>query len=325
MNKIALLAPAAGVVSALFAMGVLTGRPAGIIFSFWSSLPLYVIGLMSGLGMTLVAGAVAAAIVGATQAMLFGQGLLGAGVFAIDTLLPAAVVAHLALRSRHGTDQRMVWYPGGSILSWLAVVFAGAFLALTVWAFLINHETVFETMRRSMETILETVLPTQDPVERAEAVRLVAASIPAMAGVSWLFVIVVNGILAQKALARLGWNLRPLGPLAVFQVPRWLVAPLTGAVVLALIGDQDLLYMGVNLGIVLAVPFFVQGLAVVHMYARMAPRPRVMLAIFYGCNIALGLPYAGLPSAVMLVGLGLVEQWAGLRSRMTGSNDWELE
>jgi hypothetical protein len=72
--------------------------------------------------------------------------------------------------------------------------------------------------------------------------------------------------------------------------------------------------MAHNLVLILAAPYFFLGLAVVHSLARLAPSKVFVLTTFY---VALGVFFAFAGAAV--VGLGVIEQWAGVRRRFVGA------
>lgn len=321
MIKDALIAAAGGVVCAFFALGFMTLRPMGVFFSFWAPLTLYGVGLTYGLGGIAIAITSALAAMAVLHLVAFEQGIIGLTVFALDAVVPAGVVTGLALRNRAAAGGETVWYPGGHILSWLTAGFGLAFLA---WGLLVADQGVQATVQGSLERAFSAFWPDQAPADWPLKPGPLAETLPAAVGLVWLLGIIVNGLLAQGMAMKLGRNLRPLGPLAVLGLPHWPVALLVGALALALIGDGDLRYMGANLSVVLAVPFVVQGLAVVHMFARKTSHPAALLTAFYGGNLLLGWQYLYLPAFVVLALLGLIEQGAGLRKRFTVPHDWEF-
>ena len=86
------------------------------------------------------------------------------------------------------------------------------------------------------------------------------------------------------------------------------IGDVTGAV--ADIADQTNL-LALNAAIVLLVPFFFAGLAVVHAFAGGRQARTLLLMVFYFFLLVSGWPIA------MVVGLGVIEQWAGLRRRFS--------
>jgi hypothetical protein len=322
MIKDALIAAAGGVVCAFFALGLATLRPMGVFFSFWAPLTLYGAGLAFGLGGVVIACAAAAVTMGLLHFLVFEQGIVGLTVFALNDLLPAGAVTGLALRNRLEAQGGVTWYPGGHILSWMAAGFAAAFLA---WGLMVIDQGVEATILSGLERAFSAFWPEMDPADWPLKAGPLAETLPALLGLVWLAGIMVNGLTAQGMAARLNRNLRSVGPLAVLSLPHWSAALLIAGLALALIGEGDLRYMGANLSVVLAVPFVVQGLAVVHMFARKTSHPAALLTAFYGGNLVLGCQYSYLPAFVALALLGLIEQGAGLRKRFTAPHDWEFE
>jgi uncharacterized protein YybS (DUF2232 family) len=99
-------------------------------------------------------------------------------------------------------------------------------------------------------------------------------------------------------------------------LPGWtplvLALTLAGAVLL----DGQARYLAINLSIVLVVPFLFAGLAVVHAFAAGRSSRATILVVFY----ILVTVVAWLVLAV--IGLGIIDQWAGLRRRFgAGSSD----
>ena len=71
--------------------------------------------------------------------------------------------------------------------------------------------------------------------------------------------------------------------------------------------------IGRTLALIFAVPFFLQGLAVLHSFAGRTKSPGMMLAVVYVVLFIFG----GLVALVTL--LGLVEDWVRLRRRFAGT------
>jgi hypothetical protein len=109
-------------------------------------------------------------------------------------------------------------------------------------------------------------------------------------------------------LARFGANWRPSPDLAALGLPIWIPVLLAGASGATLLGGTAR-FIGVNVLIVLAVPFCLAGLAVLHTVARRFPRPAVTLTVFYLLAGFLGWPL------LLIALLGLLDSPLGLRRR----------
>ena len=119
-------------------------------------------------------------------------------------------------------------------------------------------------------------------------------------------------------LARFGRNLRPTPELADIELPQLLTLALGIAGAAALIGPDGVGFLGRNLFLILLVPFFFLGLGVVHAVARkFSPQRPFILVAAYAAMLVLGWPVA------LVAGLGLFDQWLGLRRRLATVNPAE--
>jgi hypothetical protein len=132
---------------------------------------------------------------------------------------------------------------------------------------------------------------------------------PGLMAASWLVMVALNAVLAQLLAVRLGVNRRPTPDLSELELPGWLWPAIGVAALLAVLGAGGLGFLGRSLLIVLAVPYVFLGLAVVHAFARRVSHRRLALTLFYGAIMLLGWPL------VMVLVLGLVEDWAHVRQR----------
>ena len=82
---------------------------------------------------------------------------------------------------------------------------------------------------------------------------------------------------------------------------------IVAAASVALLGQEELEFFGQNITLILAVPFFFLGLAVVHKLACHFAFPRMLLTAFYMALILSGW------IAMVVVAAGIAEQWFGLR------------
>jgi len=110
----------------------------------------------------------------------------------------------------------------------------------------------------------------------------------------------------------MGRNLRPSPAYAETTLPQWVSWPLVAAAALSLVGSGDIQFLGRNLAMVLAVPFFFVGLAVVHALARRVAYKGLILISFYVVLVLSGW------AMVAVAGIGIAEQWFGVRNRFAG-------
>ncbi len=318
MSKDMLIALGGGGLSAAAFMAFLAGSPGPLtlVFVYLAPLPLLLVGL--GLG------AKAGTVAGVTGFMVAGLagGAMTAGPYGLLHALPAALVVRQALLQRPaGPAGGVQWYPVGSILSWLTVLGAAIFLV----AVLVSHAAGEAGIEGAVSTFLDRLLEVVAPslfgeTERANWVARLTPWFPGSMVVSWLVMTAVNGVLAQALLVRMGRGLRPKTPLADLKLPEWMSSLLVVSAAVALLGPGELEYIGGNLVIILAAPFFFLGLAVIHALARRAVPMAMLLAVFY--FVFYGLLLITDWTAIMVAAIGLIEQWGGgLRRRFAGPDE----
>lgn len=335
----AFIAIAAGCVSALLSLAFISGSAVSVFFLVYLvPLPILIVGLGLGPQAALVAA-------GAGTALSFSIGLWGAAMYAALHGLPAWLVAYLATTktdpelARDGRDVEeelpgteadapllperprsyntpgakqtephpdLGWYPAGSILVWLAVL-AGIYMAATS---VISEAGLEKAVSDYLTGLFDMIAPDQDATVRAEAIDMLGKYFPGLVAAFWVLMLGANTTAAQGLLAKGKKNLRPSPRLRELTLPEWPSWALVGSAALALIGTGEIGYLGRNLFIVFAVPYFFLGLSVVHVLASSLRFPAMLLALVYLVTLATGW------FALVIGGIGILEQWVGLRRRI---------
>lgn len=342
MSTAVLFAVAAGLCSALpLLLGVFA--PGGMLLVILTPLPLFLAGLAQGVGGAIIAGVTASAIIGVLG------GLVMAAMTAIILAAPVAVLVRQALLSRalgagaaggttsggpvgdaagsgpsgvsgggSATGTARDWYPAGLLVTWLTVI-GLAWLAV---AFVVQGTSggIEAGVREDLLHSLQMLLPEAQPDDLAQVAEAVAPFAVGSGMLGWLLLLAVNGVLAQGLLTRFGRNLRPAPDIATLTLPTWLAPALGLAVAAALLGSQDLAYIGRNVALVLVLPFFFAGLGTIHALTRGLKGRAAILVTLY-----IVLIFFSVWPAVLVAGLGLVEPWLGLRRRFTSAPGQEEE
>ncbi len=321
MNKGTRLALLYGLASALPLL-IAFSEPRGVLFMLLASLPLFLSGLSMGLAAVTLSAVTACLTLSLMIAVAATQitgslavGLAdGVGMF-IDTAitlgLPAIVLVRQAMLNRTTDDGSLEWYPAGLLVMWLTG--AGLLLLTFSMASLLwfgtgaSLEAIFTGQ---LADALRLVLPDVEEARLQEAAAA-TAQIGLGAGLdSWLMVIAANGILAQGVLGRFGRNLRPAPDITQLDLPTWLGLALAATASVALLAPGDIGFFARSLVMVLLLPYFFAGLAVVHAACRNRGARTVMLTIFYLILVLFAWP------AALVTGLGLLDQMIGLRRRL---------
>ena len=301
MGRLGVLGAGAGsgAAAAALYLVVLTGSPGAMILAYLSQLPLFAAGLWLGTPAAVAAGLTAIAVLfaagGTTAAALY------AGLYAV----PIMLLVRQALLARRTADGALEWYPPGLLAVWLTalglLVLAGAVL------FFGGPAGLQALMRESLAPALGRLI--DEPKASEPLVDVIALVAPGAIAASWMIMTASNAILAQGLLARFGAAWRPSPDLAALGLPMWFSGLLAIAAGLAMVAGGPR-FVGVNLLIVLSVPFCLAGLAVVHTAVRRWPRPQVPLVAFYVLASLFGWPL------LVVTALGVLDAPLGLRRRL---------
>jgi hypothetical protein len=278
---------------------VLTGSTGSMILVYLAQLPLFAAGLWLGTGASASAGLIAALLLASAG------NLLAAALFAALNVVPVVLLVRQSLLARTGPGDAVEWYPPGLLTAWLTGF--GLAAAVVMIVFLGGPQDMRAELRAVLAPALDRQLGEITP-ELDELLAFVAFVLPGVVATSWMVMTVSNGSLAQGLLARFGVSWRPSPDLAALGLPIWIPVVLAFASGAMLLGGTAR-FIGVNVLIVLAVPFCLAGLAVLHTVARRFPRPAVTLTVFYLLAGILGWPL------LLIALLGLLDSPLGLRRR----------
>lgn len=289
-------AVAAGLLSAVLVLAVLSGSGVGLVSSYAAALPLMAVGLSLGLMAALVAG-----ISG-----VVGVGLATGGAVVPYTLLisvPAVALVRQALLWRSRADGVVEWCPPGRLLGWL---FGVACLGIALVAMISAGEpegfpgVVAEQVRLALDSLGDAVTPR----EREQLTALWVPYLPAMVGSIWVLMMVLNGVLAQGAVARLGRNLRPSPAYTALSLPDWLGWAVVAGAVVAMLADGSLGYAARNAAVLLLTAYVFPGLAWIHGSLRAKPGGGTWLVMFYGVFVV-----AFVWAVIVVAAIGLIRHW----------------
>jgi len=295
----------AGVVSAgLFGVAFTRAETMLVFLAYLSAVPLF----MAGLGSGIVSGALAALI--GIAGLVTLRPLDFSLFYAIVMGLPAAGLIVIALYKPVNAETTaegnmltaITLYPCVIFLAVVAAVSGtpGGLLGLTTDAMI----TAGSAYKDALDTDTYAWFLT--------TIKGVAKMLPGALGLCWMFIMLLSAVVAQASLAQQKWNLRPSFALKDVCIPNWLVfaAAITGLA--GAFAPAPYNYVGTNICVMLFVPFFLVGLAVVHAWAATTKARVWILVVFY---ILLSLPWTMVFAAVATLLLGIVDQWVNFRQR----------
>ena len=336
------LAISAGLVSGLLVMASFSGASIAVAYlTLVLPLPMFVAGLGLGTRRALIAiasGLVITSLVAPTTALAFGL-MFGLPVWLIVRLALMSPIGVIVEAPEHdgpyvaegkptnSTFQDRImgrvkdwhiedgepprdlgWFPAGHIT---AVITMLAACYVVMVALMTSSDGGLEQAATAYLTeVANLVAGAQGQEVLKDAILRAIPFFPGSVAAFWALSVLINAIFAQGLLAKGGRNLRPSPRLREFTLPDWLSWVLVASALMALLAPGEIEYIGRNLTLVLAVPFFFLGLAVVHMLAGLTPFPSALLSLIYVVMIFSGW------FILVIAGLGILEQWVGLMTRM---------
>jgi hypothetical protein len=304
-----LAAIGAGALSALLYASASVGTLGALILVLLAQLPLFMVGLSRGQGERAAALAGAVGLLGIDLT----EGLWASVNFALAEAAPAFLVVRQALLRRSRPDGSVEWYPAGRLLTWLSLYASAILLAFTLY-FMGREGGLEGELQRTFSAMWESLGETMPP-EAARMLGMLVDIMPGLGGASWLLITVCNAALAQGLLVRAGRNLRPSPSLRSFALPGWLAGAVTVTAVAGTLLPGTPGFAGRNLGLVLAMPYFFGGVALVHGLARRAGAQRGLLIMLYAVLAVVILILSWL-AILAIAALGLIDQVAGLNRRL---------
>ena len=337
--KHTLLAITAGILSGALALGSMSGASFAVLFlSLVHTLPLFFAGLSLGTYPAVLAAASSVLVLSVVSPQL-------GGVFGLLYALPVWVTIRLLLTGPNGAvrtipeglparpsegaessstfQDRIVgrvedwnedglpprdlgWFPAGHVMAALAGIGAVYLLA----ASLLTGGNLEHNVAEVLMAFAKAVAAGQGAPVLQEAIERMVPFFPGLFVGMWMLGLVLNMAIAQGLLAKGGRNIRPTPRFRELTLPDLLSWALVACALIALVGSGEMAFVARNATIALTIPFFLLGLSVVHKLAGMTPLPGAILALTYLVVIFSGW------MALLIAGIGILEQWVGLRKRM---------
>lgn len=300
--KTAFFAAGGGALSALLALSLVTGSGLALFLAYLAPFPLFLVGLGNG-GKS----AAIAAFSGIVIATLLGGPLSGT-IFSVMNVFPSWLAIRLALLSRT-QEGRTYWFPVGNIL----VIFAGygSLLFVLALVFLITPTgSIAQAVKDFLSTLVNNLAASLPAEQKEGFIDQMSHFFPAMVLISWMLMTSINAVLAQGVLTKSGKALRPspvYGDVTLPDFASWAFIACASMTVLA---SGDIEYVARNLTVVMSLPFLALGLTVVHKLVRLTRFSGALLSAFYLLLLL------SIWVAVPVIGLGLIEQWIGVRKKI---------
>ncbi len=266
-------------------------------------LPLFFLllpGLAYGARRSAQAGAVACLAV----ALL--SGIDNAVFFAGFAVLPVSYVVYVALSWRGDEHPQQEWRPLLPALAYLVLALAGLFAGIA----LVRAWTGLGGLQIVLSQDVMDALKDVDPQIRVMMQKLAGEwSFVLFASAGWVWVLMLYGmaVLANQVLVYRQLALRPSLGLSPYGLPPELLVLLCASVIiLAVSGEGHNRFVAATAFLLVLLPYFLAGLALLHTASRRWQGRKIWLALFYAILVTQGWP------ALPVIGAGLYAQLADL-------------
>lgn len=269
--------------------------------------PLFMAGLGIGRSDAIVAMLLSAAIITvsvSTQTML---------ALLIIYLSPVLFLSLLATRYRYDEQGNLFWYPTGRLLTLLTLYPVCVFGLASFLAGTGGMEAVVRNASVDLFGMLFKNEPAvlNSPEMKALAVDRLTNNLPVGILLAWISSLAVTGIWSQVALTGNKMALRPMPRITDLDLPMSLLVLFAIMVLLASFFDGQVAFFARCVLIPLALPYFLVGVGLVHLWAQNRKYKAMWLTGFYFSL------FFGWPIILSAIG-GVLEPWLHLRKKITG-------
>ena len=307
MIKVYFIALAFGVVSAQLSLAGQTQSIIGLIFANLAMLPIIIAGLAYGTR------AVSLATLSGIFIVILNTGLVNGGIYGIIIAFPCWLLARYCLMKRKLPSGDVEWYPIGNILGKIT----GYGALLLVLAAIVNSN--FEiglnvAVERLFSNEFLSYLTIGGQRDSNSSLKELLLIFPGMMFIAWLLLLLMNAVFAHAILTCNGMAIRPTPSYSTLKAPEWLNWALLGASTIALFKIHSMEFVGRNLVIIFAAPYFYIGMGLIHVILRQFTMPKLAMTAIYLIMLTLVWPM------IVVTLLGFFEPFTNLRSRYVTRN-----
>ncbi len=290
-----------GLAAAICNLAPLTGNAMGFMLSMVAPMPIFAAGLMQGWPHALFAGLLAIGanllVGGDQQAMLFGA----------TVAVPAILLVRQALLAQQDQDGNLIWYPVNRLAYLMALLGTG----MGIVTIIVLGQGAFDAVAGAMIDMVDTEGQI-DASGRAQLVEGLNRVAPAVIAASLVVTLVINAAFAQRIAERLQRAVRPALLLTSLRLPVFMTGLLAALVLVSSFLDglpgQVALIGATMVGLL----FTLQGLAVIHLFARARPNGVLMLAFTY-LIVLFTMPVLGPIPLLFIMLLGIADTFLNVR------------
>lgn len=218
-------------------------------------LPFFFLGFWRGLQPLLGAGVLA------TTLLFLFEGPILSVEFLLFSFLGPVFLIHRFLVSHKNSSGQNIWYSPSFLLRDFTLL-SGIVMIIVLgrYLYLIQDGNIYVLIKN----ILSIVGPQENVKNYEKFVTSVVPFLPGIFTLSWMFMMLLNAMVAQRLLVHLKMNLRPTPSYKEIHVPKSFLIASGLSLVLSFVGVGTLELLGKNAALTLTFPFLVSGLGILH-------------------------------------------------------------
>ena len=304
MRNDALIAIAGGLLSAFLSLSFLGGSATGIMFAYFTSLPLFLIGFSLGIKPLTYSASAGIIIIGVFA------GWIATSIYALIYFLPTWLITLFitseTYNNQTSTNNTSLLGRPLTLLALLGSVF------IILGALSTGPTKLQEVVELALTNVFKKMMPVLDVTLRQNLIDDVTPHFLGAFGSSWLIMLIINAIIAQSLLVQFKKNLKPSPSYRNLDLPEWASWPLVTVASITLIGSyfglKEIEFIGRNILIIVAIPYFFLGLAVVHTLANQTNFKFIYISLMYFVVLVSGW------AAIVISAVGITEHWFQIRN-----------
>lgn len=267
------------------------------LFMFLSTLPLFAIGFSGDIVSMFRAGAVATLTIAMATANFYLAALFFLLFFLPSWHICRMALRHTDLKIKDNLPTLRIWYPVGLITINLAV-YACVVLGIITAVFAMGDVSLPQHIEKTVgEALKEAGKNYEIPPELS--IKSIAFILCGSFVWFWSAILLGHAWVSNHSLRKKNLAKRPSLAITPFPMPNWLLSLLSIWALASIIGSESMRFMGKASLIILLMPYFFQGAAMLHIYSKNWGNRLFSLSLIYISVIFFAWP------ALLIAGIGL--------------------
>jgi hypothetical protein len=320
MRKNLLLAGGTALLSSALLLVAATGFVATTLLAYLTPLPLLILGLSHKKDCVGTAGGMASLV------LFFLATPVVAIVYFVLVAGPVTLLCQRVTQVNHQKEDQVINSHQTSSLSGhlsalLAVIPCFILTAVFIYCWLYQEQSVGTLLTEKADVVIDNyrhaLLQKNLDIKPEVGAQLLLlkdtllSTVPAVMGVFWMTLLIINGILARYTLSRMA--IITLSPVKLSQIelPQWLIIIFIVSSLIAGLLSGDISLYCLNLSVIIAFPILLSGLGVVHIASERTKYKRGILFAVYTAV------FMSRWATFILVLIGLLDHFVKIKARIS--------